>query len=233
MRCARRSASTSRTIGVGGGWRDRIALLVACPFAAAALAGCGGGSAGPSGSGSAGSSGSVSVSQATADIRAADFARIPTIDALADIATAPAAAQAAQQVLAAGTKGAAQWAAVYLYMNTGTDPSVLAPYLASRNLTIRTMAATGEVLMGSSSGFPVLIAMLGQTGLMTGSQPLQPLWEFATQSLVTATAISKLGPPFDATQFGVLAAQKRWQEWWSANRSKLHWNVSGHLWSTS
>ncbi len=201
---------------------------------AVALSGCGGSSpGGGSADNSAAAGSSASAGNAAAAIKAANFASAPAMDALVNLATDPAAAQAAEQTLASGATGAQRWAAVYLYMNTGTDPKVLAPYLTSSDLTLRTMAATGEVLMGSASGFPVLIATLGQPGLMEGSAPLQSLWQFAAEMLVTATANSQLGPPFDSGSEAVLAARGRWEAWWEANRARLHWNASQQLWSTS
>lgn len=173
----------------------------------------------------------VTVQQARSIISSASFRNQSSIRAVVGVEQDANAAEAARELLPTA-QGDMRWAATFVYMSAGTDPSVLQPMLSDRDLTIRAMAAAGVVKAGGVSGIPVLITMLTQPSTLVGSDPPKSLWVFAAQVLAQATG-QTFGPRYDATSSELTVAQQRWQAWFSANKSRLHFNAAQHLWSTS
>lgn len=194
-----------------------------------ALAGCTARAAASSGSARS----APTRAQIVHDIEAADFDKPQTLRAVEADAQYTDAAAAAKTVLAGTHSDAPTWGAVLLYADTGSDPAPLRPLVADPHPDIRAMAAGGLVGNGDASGFPVLINTLGLSGLIRGSTPPMPLWQFAALILVRVTANAALGPALDSPTLHVVAAQHRWQQWWHANRSRLRWNAAKQLWTTA
>lgn len=177
--------------------------------------------------------GTRSVDAITHDITGANLDQRDSVNQLALDAEDPQGAQAARQVLAGSPSGDVRWAAVFVYAGSGTDPAPLAKLLNDSELNIRLLAAAGAVLEGDSAGFPVLIDLLTHNDIMWGSEPPRLFREFAATILITATADSSRGPAVDATTSQVAAAQKRWQQWWSASGATLKYNSATRIWSAS
>ncbi|MGB8858620.1 MAG: hypothetical protein WCC60_05160 [Ilumatobacteraceae bacterium] len=148
---------------------------------------------------------------------------------LAEVRSDPAVVGAAARALAAGASGDQRWAATYVWVNEGSDPAPLLALLAVDDAAIRAMAATGLLARGRPEGFEPLIELLVDDSLRPG-QPPSEVWRDAVMALVRYTAISELGPPFDATTQQRAEAKERWQAWLDGNRDRLTFDEAESLW---
>lgn len=152
------------------------------------------------------------------------------LNLLADALDDPALLDAATEALLATATGGQAWAAVYVYANKGADPTLLLPYAASEDVTVRLMAATGLLALGDSSGFAPLIAALDDESVLVGIYPRAVAYDLARTSLVRYTAISTLGPPDDANPSQRALAKQRWTEWLATNAATLSFDAGSALW---
>jgi hypothetical protein len=134
------------------------------------------------------------------------------------------------ELISGGLAGDARWAAVLVYASAGEDPEVLRPLVADADPSVAVRAAAGLAYRGDLTGIGGLVAALGSQDHLSGSNPPVAIWRYATQQLVRLTAISDLGPPFDASPDQVLAAAARWRVWFEQNQAKL--SFAGGLWRT-
>ena len=149
--------------------------------------------------------------------------------ALFDNQSNPVLVAAAADALAKGVSGDQLWAATYVWVNEGGDPSPLLPLVTSADLTIRVMAATGLIARGRVEGFTPLIDLItDETSL--DQEPPAPAWYQATKSLVRFTGLGELGPPLDADAGKRTEAQKRWRAWFDEHEATLTFDSEVLLW---
>jgi hypothetical protein len=141
--------------------------------------------------------------------------------------------KAAGDALTAGVTGPALWAATWIWVNEGDDPSPLLPLLTNADANIRIMAATGLIARGRVEGFAPLIDELTDVSVLVGQEPPSTAWVAATTSLVRFTAIADNGPPFDADATRRVLAQQRWRDWLAANQASLAFDGEKGLWHTA
>jgi hypothetical protein len=141
--------------------------------------------------------------------------------------------KAAGDALTAGVTGPALWAATWIWVNEGDDPSPLLPLLTNADANIRIMAATGLIARGRVEGFAPLFDELTDVSVLVGQEPPSTAWVAATTSLVRFTAIADNGPPFDADATRRVLAQQRWRDWLAANQASLAFDGEKGLWHTA
>ncbi len=207
----------------GNANRSRRCSIVAITLLAASITGC---------SDNDGQAAPDTLSAATARQVISDHQTNSkaALDLLADSLDDPALLDAATEALLANATGDQAWAAVYVFANKGSDPSLLMPYAASEDVTVRLMAATGLLALGDSSGFAPLIAALDDASVLVGVYPRGVAYELATTSLVRYTAISALGPPDDADAGQRALAKQRWTDWLASNLATLSFDAGSALW---
>ena len=141
----------------------------------------------------------------------------------------PAVIAAAAKLLADGATADERWAATYVWVNEGGDPEPLLKLLQADDATIRVMAATGLLARGRSEGFQPLITLLIDDSLTPGHPPSE-VWRDAVVGLARYTAISKFGPPFDASSAQRADAAVRWQAWFDERGKTLAFDAEVGLW---
>ena len=81
---------------------------------------------------------------------------VATIDAVDACRFTPEGASAARAALESGASGAPQWAAVWVYAASGSDPVPLKPLATSSDPSVRAIAGAALIAFGDVAGFDVL-----------------------------------------------------------------------------
>jgi hypothetical protein len=157
------------------------------------------------------------VAAAATVIESADPDRPDSVGALQGIRFTDAGAQAARAAIEAGATGDALWAATWVYASSGDDPAPLEPLQAAEDESIRVMAGAAVAWMGGVDGFDTLVAALGSTGYLRGSEPPLTIAAYADGSLRYLT--------------GAAPGPDGWPAWLAANRAGLDYDPEERTWT--
>ena len=181
-------------------------------------------------SGCAGEASAEDVASARALIDATDTADHETVTALQDIRFTSAGTLAACQRLAEGAVGDALWAATWIYVTSGIEPTPLLPLLAKDDPSVRVLAAAGLTSLGQLEGLDALIGSITVDAGLRGSRPPLTVSEFAgaTLSRYTDAAVGDgaTGTPEERT-----AAAAAWSSWLAGNRDRLSFDAERQMWA--
>jgi hypothetical protein len=171
----------------------------------------------------------AAIAAARTAIEAADLADADTLTAIDAIRYTRAAAQAAADVLAAGTSGDARWAATWVYASAGHDPAPLRPLLdGDDDASVRAMAAAALLALGDRGGAETRAVLAASEDQLRGSRPPLSIAAYAAGSRARFIA----GPSVvdDAPPAEVRAA---WEAWLAEHGSTMTFDAATARWSAS
>jgi hypothetical protein len=189
----------------------------------------------PAGSGAPrASADAATIEAASSVLKAVRLSDADSLAALQGVRLTTAGTEAAAGLLRSGATGDTLWAATYVYASVGDDPALLRSIATSTTASpsIRAMAAAGLVGRGDLAGFDPLIAALGGSDAMDGSEPAGAIWEFAADVLERYTHTG-FGPTLAASEAERATIQAQWKTWLDANRAHLRFDPSSKLWVTA
>jgi hypothetical protein len=180
--------------------------------------------------GCAGDASAEDVARARALIDATDTGNQLTLAALQDIRFTSAGTVAACQRLAEGAVGDALWAATWIYVTSGTEPTPLLPLLANDDASVRVLAAAGLTSLGRLEGLDALVDSITVDAGLRGSLPPLTVSQFAaaTLSRYTDAAVDDAGT---STPEERTAAAAAWSSWLVDNRDRLSFDREQLMWA--
>ena len=162
----------------------------------------------------------VSSGDCAGKIRAMDLANDATVFAVDRCRFTLEGGEAAKAVLAANVSGDALWAAIWVYVDSASDPAPLRPFVRAGTPTTRAMASAGAIAFGDSAGFDGLREALTADQQLDGSTPPIAISAFALGALERYVIV----PDAPTT-----AAD--WATWLSSNGTRLGFDPSQGTWS--
>ena len=186
--------------------------------------------AGTAVTGCAGDASAEDVARARALIDATDTGDQQTITALQDIRFTNAGTLAACQRLNEGAVGDALWAATWIYVSSGTEPTPLLPLLANDDPSVRVLAAAGLTSLGRLEGLDALVDLITVDAGLRGSLPPLTVPEFAAATLSRYTDAA-VGDAATSTTEERTAAAAGWSSWLQDNRDRLLFDGERQMWA--
>ena len=163
---------------------------------------------------------SIAAADCAARIKAVDLADAATVFAVDRCRFTPAGGEASRAALQAGATGDAVWAALWVYVDSASDPAPMRPYVATGTTSTRAMASAGLVAFGDATGFDGLRVALADTETLDGSTPPLAIQAFALDALERSVVLSN--GPSDAAA---------WSSWLEARSAALRYDPSAGTWS--